>query len=329
MKIVFFIVALANVGLFMWEYKTGAFERIIKTEQGADLNQEKIYLVSELHGLSGSRSAKNASSVSGTDAAKQVATLSSVLNRQYTMDSIIPGRLMFSEVLPEPGLTDQVTENALPEQSQAESAMAALPQSERGKIQEPITNTADEAVSETARTDVSQQPAKLDGVEKIDSNKTEKPVICYEAGPFSSKSAYQSWVKRLNVDKAAIQPLSRDEEVISAYQVYYPAAETLAESEANVQMFKEKGITDLFLVRTSQEQGQISLGVFTKQSQALLMQSQMLAKGINTLIKPKSKTKLQYYALIADSGEVMTRLNTLEKNDLDMTVKKLNKCLDD
>ncbi len=49
MKMLFFLVVIANVALFMWEYKTGAFAPVTGiTEQNADSDQEQILLVSEL-----------------------------------------------------------------------------------------------------------------------------------------------------------------------------------------------------------------------------------------------------------------------------------------
>ena len=52
MKALFFLVAIANVALFMWEYKTGAFVPVIETsEQNADSDQEQILLVSELKNI--------------------------------------------------------------------------------------------------------------------------------------------------------------------------------------------------------------------------------------------------------------------------------------
>jgi|GEM_PF-581709 len=49
MKTLFFLVVIANVALFMWEYKTGAFVPVAATsEQNADSDQEQILLVSEL-----------------------------------------------------------------------------------------------------------------------------------------------------------------------------------------------------------------------------------------------------------------------------------------
>ncbi len=46
MKILFFLAVLANVVLFMWEFKHGAFEREVKTSPQP--LRERIVLVSEL-----------------------------------------------------------------------------------------------------------------------------------------------------------------------------------------------------------------------------------------------------------------------------------------
>jgi len=43
-KILFFIMVLANLVLFLWEYRSGAF---VKTETMAVENQERILLVGE------------------------------------------------------------------------------------------------------------------------------------------------------------------------------------------------------------------------------------------------------------------------------------------
>ena len=52
MKILFFLVAIANVAFFMWEIKTGAFVPVTQvSEQTADPNQEQILLVSELKNI--------------------------------------------------------------------------------------------------------------------------------------------------------------------------------------------------------------------------------------------------------------------------------------
>ncbi len=49
MKVLFFLVLLANVALFMWEYRQGAFEQDSKAAQQG---REPIVLVSELRNAS-------------------------------------------------------------------------------------------------------------------------------------------------------------------------------------------------------------------------------------------------------------------------------------
>jgi len=293
MKILFFIVVLANVILFMWEYKTGAFEPVMKTDQGIDVGKEQIRLMSELHDSSGTVETMNLITAPEIATKTQQGTpFSSILDRPYAGHNFTTDKGVLWDTIPALVLTDRAANKAVLEQNKTEAATPALQQPEASKKLASAANQNDKAVLEKAGATLKQQPAKLDFVEQTDSSKTINPVICYEAGPFSSKRAYQIWLKRLKVDKEAIKAVSRDEEVISAYQVYYPAAETLTKSQANVQMLKEQGITDLFLVSTGEEQGQISLGVFTKEPRALLMQSEMLAKGIKTAIKAKYKTKL-------------------------------------
>jgi hypothetical protein len=63
-------------------------------------------------------------------------------------------------------------------------------------------------------------------------------------------------------------------------------------------MLKNHGVNDLWLLRTGEEKGQISLGVFNKEKRALIMKSQMLAKGLNAEVKARYKIKPQKYALI-------------------------------
>lgn len=48
MKVLFFLVVIANVSLFMWEYKTGAWVTSTKTAIPADAEREPIRLIKEL-----------------------------------------------------------------------------------------------------------------------------------------------------------------------------------------------------------------------------------------------------------------------------------------
>jgi hypothetical protein len=270
-KILFFLVALANVALLMWEYNTGAFEKAIDNSgQKALQNQEGILLVSELK-----------------------SDLSHVLQAGKP-ESDSDEHLLFPESAGL-GIDKTVLEKPMPGLKLIDSAITAT-----------------------------EKPWESD------KNTGENPVICYEAGPFVSDKVYQAWMKQLTAAKDSIKPIIKDAQVLSDYQVYYPAAETLIESEANVQMLKNQGINDIWLLRTGEEQGQISLGVFNREERALIMKSQLLAKGINAEVKARYKIKPQKYALIKSDSKIMESLEALKKASPEFTVKQqpdsINSC---
>lgn len=245
MKIVFFLVALANVALFMWEYNKGAFKPVIEISQ---VDQEPILLVSE-----------------------------KPVERKQT-----------------------ATEDKSPPLGQND------------------LNTAD-----------SQKPAPAiqdKDVEKNTNSGKETPLICYEAGPFSDDD-YAAWRSQSNLAESAIHSVSRDEQAISSYLVYYPAAKTLAESEANLQMLKDQGINDILLFKSGEDKGQISIGVFKNENRALLQKSRMLAKGIKVEVKARYKTKTQKYVRFKNDDKALKNLNDFQKTHPEFTVKQTDNCL--
>ncbi|MFA6053510.1 MAG: hypothetical protein WC762_13050 [Methylobacter sp.] len=246
MKIVFFLVALANVALFMWEYNKGAFKPVIETVQ---VDQEPILLVSE-----------------------------KPVERKQT-----------------------VAEDKLPPLGQND------------------LTTAD-----------SQKPAPAiqdEDIEKNIKSGKETPIICYEAGPFADDDDYAAWRSQSNLAESAIHSVSRDEQEISSYLVYYPAAKTLAESEANLKMLKDQGINDILLFKAGEDQGQISIGVFKNENRALLQKSRMLAKGIKVEVKARYKTRTQKYVRFKNDDKVLKSLSDFQKAHPEFTVKQTDNCL--
>jgi len=330
MKILFLLVVLANVSLFMWEFKTGAFEPVNNTEQLAEDSRQQIRLVSELPEHAVEIAATNLITGPEAEAKSTQNALSPSVSETPKATQILDSESgALSEDRPEAELTEPASKKTPSAQQPEAKAPTLVAQPEAKKTQAPQVTPTDKAVSDKGVADSNPLPAQTNPIEKTDISKAATPIICYEAGPFATKSAYQVWLRRLNVEQDAIKPVSRQGDVISSYQVYYPAAETLAESEANVQMLKAQGINDLLLLRNGEELGQISLGVFTTERRALAMQSELLAKGVRVEIKPRYKQKLLHYALITDKGEVMARLDVLKKNYPDMTIKKLSQCSSD
>ena len=161
-------------------------------------------------------------------------------------------------------------------------------------------------------------PATL---EKMATGPVEKqPINCFEVGPFTNEQIYQDWAQRLN---GFIREFNRDEPEIKDYLVYYPASETMILSQANLKMLKDKGVSDLWIFTQGTEQGQISLGVFTREEKALIMKKELLAKGINAEIKARYKTNVQKFGVIrAESNVVSDNLQLLKKAYPKLIVKQ-------
>lgn len=261
MKTLFFLAAIANVALLMWEYKTGAFFPVTETsKQHADSDQEQILLVSEL---------KN-----------------------------VP-----QPIAPAP---DSEQSEAANVSTDIVGKSAQIPESSP-----PISGNVDKpALEKSAASDSAISNA--DNIEKH----------CYEAGPFADNKAYSDWLSRLNDTESEIKPISRDEQIAGKYMVYYPAAKTQAEYEANIKMLKNLGIKD-FWPLSDEDKGKISLGLFTKEESAFTMKNELLAKGINAEVKARYKTKSQKYALLKGDDKLMERLNVLQKTYPQLVLKPI------
>ncbi len=119
----------------------------------------------------------------------------------------------------------------------------------------------------------------------INTEVVEKEMNCYEIGPFMNEKEVSEWLQKNNshvIDSFEI--FKKDRQQLSSYLVYYPAAETYAESRKNQQMLKEKGITDLWLFRKGDMRGAISLGLFKKKKRAEKLVDYLSGNGIQVKI---------------------------------------------
>lgn len=111
---------------------------------------------------------------------------------------------------------------------------------------------------------------------------------CYEAGPFATETDYQTWLKQLPVTNPDLKQIYKEGHVISSYLVYYPAGDTDEQAQDNIKRLKEKGITDLWLIRKGEDAGLISLALFKGESRAQVMKDELKRqKDIDAQVKPK------------------------------------------
>lgn len=318
MKILLFLVALANVGLFMWEYKQGAFApAIVSAEQQISPDQERILLVSEL---------KDPPRPEVAESRPEPAEAPTITAEA---EPVLPeGLEQHDDRLPAAEPDSPATEKPRIEPTPLADIGPALPAGQNKT--EPAVNASVPPGKATASQPAPEaKPAQLTiaaADKPQNSGKAIEPVSCFEVGPFVNGNAYQLWKNELNVDREAIEPLTRNGEVINDYLVYYPAPETMQEAEANVKMLREKGIQDLWLFRKGEDKGLISLGIFKNESRASILWSQLLAKGIQVEVRPRYITKPRKYARIKGNGKVLERLNVMRQTYPAIAVRQMEQC---
>jgi len=147
-----------------------------------------------------------------------------------------------------------------------------------------------------------QEEAVVDNVLNNDEAQMEltAPVnnYCYHVGPFTSRNALKVWRELNKIDTDSVNRFNKESDVVSSYLVYFPAAETYAQSRENVQQLKQKGITDYWLFRRGELKGAISLGLFIKKDRALLLQEKLVKAGLTIEIKERYKTEQLLFAEI-------------------------------
>ena len=149
-----------------------------------------------------------------------------------------------------------------------------------------------------------------------------EPVInyCYHVGPFANNVALNVWRKLNKIDAGFVSRFTKENNVVSSYLVYFPAAETYAQSTKNVQRLKQKGITDYWLFRRGELKGAISLGLFVKKSSALSLQEKLVKAGFTVEIKERYKKEQSLFA------EILTKDKALKDNVVISDEQSISEC---
>jgi hypothetical protein len=116
-----------------------------------------------------------------------------------------------------------------------------------------------------------------------------KKTTCYMVEGFSSEGSAAQLMSNLSgrVVSAAIVSLRGAEE----FWVIYPSSSDWNQSLANVEMLKEKGVTDLWLVPSGNQKGAISLGLFTTVGRAESSLKELASKKVAAEIIKREKAR--------------------------------------
>ena len=172
------------------------------------------------------------------------------------------------------------------------------------KGQEEYSNEETQGISgtEADASLMSEQETENANDSEIVAEVDEKILLCYEIGPFKNMKILSAWLKDNNIAADNSERIYKKQQVVSTYLVYYPAAETYAESWENQKILKEKGITDLWLFRKGGMKGAISLGLFSKKQRAVKFVNHLVEKGIYAEWKERFKNEKSLFARVSMQG---------------------------
>lgn len=159
-------------------------------------------------------------------------------------------------------------------------------------------------VKDTVETKVEpDNPLLLNSTETTIKQTKQEKTICYQVGPFADINKFEKWRQFNKVNSESLKRFNKEIQSVSSYLVYYPAAETYAQSKKNVLMLKREGIEDFWLFRSGELKGNVSLGLFTKEDRALSLKEKLVKSGLDVEIMQRYKTESAFYAQISNKDK--------------------------
>lgn len=304
MKYAFFIVVLVNLVFYLWEGQSGKPQPAEGSANSASSSQQ-IQLLSEI----------TSTSSSDAIAEHQVDAIS-----PQEPDMTIPedqdlsaGEMQISELQDTELQNEEAITALIPENQQSSPAEAArLDDDSNHTINDSNTtpeaydsraNRASEAIQQNlnnglerpeseevvANPAVKQPPkqtsapnllTKQDNLPEATDSLQKDVSQCLEVGPFDNPTHLSGWLNKKHFDRSQIETFSRNTRIVSDYIVYFPAADTMAESEENISVLRNMGVNDVWLFRQGELKGAISLGIFVRKSRAELVRDEMVRRGV-------------------------------------------------
>ena len=310
MKILFFIALLVNIIFFLWEFNSGDLNSPMPVAK-VDKNETKqILLLSELPKNNDEKSLVIAENT--IDVNEQVPPLEINTSADSETKSGINEidnqeiELADATIVEKPGNNSatekELMDNGIEQKNsikdfenlatsvQINSAETSIELEEKAFTQE--RNKEEVTISSVFNNNESE-------IKQTEPDKT----FCYRAGPFVDHEALNAWIKLNKINVDSLSQLKKDRKIEMRYLVYYPAAENLSKSRKNIQILERMGITDYWMFRKGEMKGAISLGLFSNEKRALLLQEKFTNMGLDLKTKQLHKIVTVLYTQLSTTDE--------------------------
>ena len=154
---------------------------------------------------------------------------------------------------------------------------------------------------------------------------TPEQTQCYQVGPFDDDSSYQAWRKQLTGLKTTLRPVSTHKQSTVSHLVYYPINGAVSVDLA-IQMLQAHGIDEFYRLKDGEYRGNLSLGVFKSETNAINFHAQLLSRGIHAQLKPLYRNESLRYVFVEGPQAIAARSQTFKRTHPALTIKSAKGC---
>lgn len=229
---------------------------------------------------------------------KLIGYLLVLLNISYLLWQFHLGKI----ILAQPQVGNQSSILLVGEYLRAQRGVEILPVMENQSQTGQVEDLDGMLESLQRRVDISAQPGIRHGNTKNTLIRSEHLVnedwrvkrVCRQSGYFPDQASLQHWLD--NTPGAYRQIFHQNIEVEKDYQVYYPAAKSLSQSQQDKAILLQQGYLDVWRISGGDLQGGYSLGVFSDKQRAINLKNQLASKRIQAEIHVRKAINAQWFA---------------------------------
>jgi len=295
MKHLFLLFLAVNIGLFVWGYQREQAVEYKKAHARADVGD--LLLLSEQNGRLEFDTTQEKMSMQEPAYTEENIEQDSMPVTAAEADAIAIAPEVVEEEPPSVPESEIFEDAQVAQQEEYESS-----QQTEQSVPIELTEVVDALVGDAERLDgeppeqleEGRQPEKETEAEQTfhddGSVGTEPQALnfaCYKLGPIGDLAATEALSTHLT--QLGLDAETRKQRIkqVKGYWVMYPPQETYVQAKQKQQEIKEAGITDLWLFPKGEYKNAISLGLFSRRSNAEAAQKRAQAKGVTTEVLPR------------------------------------------
>ncbi len=152
--------------------------------------------------------------------------------------------------------------------------------------------------------ELSEQPPQLPEASSAAIAGSAKESVCVKIGDFESPGEAGILLQSFGLKYAQLQTSKNETDVVTGYYVIIPPSATRGIARQTVDALKTAGIVDSWIFPSGNLKHAISLGLFSKESNAQRRMKRVDSKGFSAIVLPRKKPVVNYRATLElDAGQ--------------------------